>query len=76
MCKNAREIILMGSSCPMYPQAFADTNVTVLAGSWWDSDYKNDIFKVISLAGGISHLSRYSLKKTVRPQQLIKHKTI
>lgn len=69
MCKNAREIILMGSSCPMYPQAFADTNVTVLAGSWWNSDDKNDIFKVISLAGGISHLSKYSLKKTIRPQQ-------
>lgn len=66
MCRNAREIILMGSSCPMYPEAFQNTNVTVLAGSWWKSEYKNEIFKVISLAGGIRQLSSYSIKKTVR----------
>ena len=65
-CKNAREVILMGSSCPMYPQAFSDTNVTVLAGSWWDSNNKDKIFKIISLAGGISQLAGYSIKKTVR----------
>lgn len=66
ICKNAREIVLIGSSCPMYPNAFAGTNVKVLAGSWWDTSRKEDIFKIISLAGGISQLRDYSIKKTVR----------
>jgi len=66
MCGNARDIIVIGSSCPMYPRAFTGTNVTVLAGSWWDSDRKTDIFKIISLAGGIRHLADFSIKKTVR----------
>lgn len=66
MCSNAREVMIMGASTPMFPEAFRGTNVTVLAGSWWNSERKADIFKAISLAGGIRQLSDYSIKKNVR----------
>lgn len=65
LCSNAREIIMVGSSTPMFPEAFKNTNVTVLAGSWWDSEHKDEIFKEISLACGISHLKNYMIKKAV-----------
>ena len=66
MCSKAREIIMVGSSVPMYPEAFKDTNITVLAGSWWDNTHKEEMFKLISLAGGISHLNKFMIKKAVR----------
>lgn len=65
MCSNAREIIMVGSSTPMYPEAFKDTNVKVLAGSWWSNDNKKELFKTISIAGGISHISKFMIKKAV-----------
>jgi uncharacterized protein (DUF4213/DUF364 family) len=65
MCKNAREVIIVGPSTPMYPQAFKDTNVKILAGSWWNGIKKEEIFKEISLACGISHLHQYMNKKSV-----------
>lgn len=68
MCANAREVMIMGASTPMFPSAFRGTKVTVLAGSWWKSECKTEIFKTISLAGGTRHLSDYSIKKTVRAQ--------
>lgn len=66
MCKNSREIIMIGASTPMFPQAYLDTKITVLAGSWWKDDHKEEIFKRISLACGISELREYSIKKTVK----------
>lgn len=65
-CSSAREIIMVGSSTPMFPEAFKDTKVTVLAGSWWDEGQKDKIFKEISLAGGINYLKKYMIKKAVR----------
>lgn len=66
MCCNAREIVMVGSSTPMYPEAFQDTNITVLAGSWWNHEYKEELFKIISLSGGISHIQKSMIKKAVR----------
>ncbi|AOY76281.1 Rossmann-like domain-containing protein [Clostridium formicaceticum] len=66
MCEHAREIIMIGASTPMFPAAFANRKITVIAGSWWDSQHKNSIFKKISLACGISELSSYAIKKSVR----------
>jgi hypothetical protein len=63
---NAREIVLIGASTPMFPNAFVGTGVTVLAGSWWDEAKKDKIFRIISLAGGISHISRFAIKKNIR----------
>ncbi len=65
VCSNARAIIMIGSSTPMYPEAFKDTNVKVLAGSWWSNDNKEELFKTISTAGGISHISKFMIKKAV-----------
>jgi len=64
-CSIAKEIIMVGSSVPMFPEAFKDTKVTVLAGAWWDGEQKDEIFKEISLACGISHLHKYMIKKAV-----------
>ena len=66
MCSNARDIVIVGSSTPMFPEAFKDTNVTILAGSWWDSGFKGELFKIISLAGGIKHVRRAMIKKAVK----------
>jgi uncharacterized protein (DUF4213/DUF364 family) len=65
MCKNAREIVMVGASTPMFPEAFKDTKLTVLAGAWWREEYKDELFKGISLACGISYLQKYSTKKAV-----------
>ncbi len=66
ICLQAREVVMIGASTPMYPEAFLGSKITVLAGSWWKSEHKESIFKKISLACGIRGLSPYSLKKAVR----------
>jgi len=68
MCGQAREIVMIGASTPMFPAAFLATRLTVLAGAWWKSEQKEAIFKNISLASGIRALSTYSIKKTVPVQ--------
>ncbi|KAF1086680.1 hypothetical protein SPSYN_00399 [Sporotomaculum syntrophicum] len=65
LCEQAREIVMIGASTPMFPAAFLATRVTVLAGSWWKSEHKKEIFQKISLAGGMRMLSPYAIKKTV-----------
>ena len=66
VCVKAREVVLVGSSTPMYPEAFTQTKVSVLAGSWWDSHQKESLFKKISLSGGIHHVQPAMLKMSVR----------
>lgn len=66
ICHQAREVVMIGASTPMYPEAFLGSKITVLAGSWWKSEHKESIFKKISLACGIKELGPYSLKKAVR----------
>lgn len=66
MCSGAREIVMIGASTPMFPSAFEGSGVTVLAGSWWKSENKADIFRNITLACGISALGDYAIKKSVR----------
>ena len=65
ICSSARAIIMVGSSTPMFPKAFKDTNIKVLAGSWWGNDNKEELFKLISIAGGITHVGKFMIKKTV-----------
>ena len=65
MCSNAAEIAMVGSSTPMYPQGWADTNVTSLSGSWWRNENKEEIFKSISCGGGVMELAPYMLKKAL-----------
>ncbi len=56
MCANAKQIAIVGSSTPMYPEGWKDTNVTSLAGSWWPKERKEEIFRTISQGGGIAQL--------------------
>ncbi|MBQ3193225.1 MAG: hypothetical protein IJO21_07260 [Oscillospiraceae bacterium] len=56
MCANARQIAIVGSSTPMFPEGWKGTNVTSLAGSWWPKERKEDIFRIISQGGGIAQL--------------------
>lgn len=65
LTQNAREVVLVGSSTPMLAQAFKGSGVTALAGSWWDSSLKDEMFKKLSLSCGISHLKRMMIKKFV-----------
>jgi len=66
LCPRAREIVLVGASTPLFPAAYADTRVSVLAGSWWKSDGQADLFRRIALAGGIAQVQAYMQKKAVR----------
>ncbi len=65
ICSNARDIVMVGSSTPMFPGAFRDTNIKTLAGSWWSNDNKEELFKIISTAGGINYLHKFMIKKAV-----------
>lgn len=65
MCSNAEEIAMVGSSTPMFREAWKDTKVTRLAGAWWKRECKDEIFKVVSLSGGIAHLKGYIIHKAV-----------
>jgi len=59
---NAREVILVGTSTPLYPEAFRDTKVTRLAGSLWRQEHRDAIFAAISEARGMRALSAYGTK--------------
>lgn len=63
MCKRAREIVLVGTSTPMFPQGFRGSGVTRLAGAWWKNEDKDAIFKKITLAGGVRSLSPHMIMK-------------
>ena len=56
---------MVGSSTPMFPEAFRDTIIKVLAGSWWGNYDKEELFKLISIAGGIAHINKFMIKKAV-----------
>lgn len=65
LCPRAREIIILGPSTPMYARGWQDSSVTRLAGSTWDKNHKDEIFKRISLAGGIASIRQYMHKKVM-----------
>lgn len=69
LCQNAREIVLVGASAPMFTEAFKDTGITALAGSWWDAAHKAELFKILSLSGGIGHIKKMMIKKLVRVER-------
>lgn len=65
MCKNARQIIMFGPSTPMYAEGWKGTGITNLAGATWDNSKKDEIFRAISFASGVSELGKYMIKKNV-----------
>ena len=66
MCSVARDIVMVGASTPMIPEGFRGTGVSILAGSWWPHEHKDDIFRMISQAAGMQALSKFMIKKNVR----------
>lgn len=65
-CAPGCRVVMIGSSTPMYPEAFKDTQVDILAGSWWDSSRKEEIFRLISLGSGIDAIRQAMIKKNVK----------
>jgi len=63
--KNAEKLVIVGSSTPMLKKAWQGTAVTALAGTCWKSERKEEIFRAISLGGGISSLKGLSAKKLI-----------
>lgn len=56
-CRQAREVIVIGSTTIAYREAYAETPVSLVAGTLWKQDKKDDLFLISSLAGGIRNLS-------------------
>lgn len=65
-CASAREIVMVGSSTPLYPEAFARSGVTVLSGTRWLSSNREDILTGVSQCAGMKQLIRYGQKISVR----------
>lgn len=65
-CQKAREVVLIGASTPLWPEAFSGSGVTVLAGTRWEPGSQEELFRRVSLAGGILALRPFSRKISVR----------
>ena len=65
-CTNARSVVMVGSSTPMYPQAFTGTGVTVLSGTLWPSENGSAILNGVSQCAGMKQLIRYGRKVSVK----------
>jgi len=65
-CHQARDVLIVGASTPMYPEAFLGTPVTVLAGTLWKKEAKEMIFRKIGMACGIPDLTEYMNKLSLK----------
>ncbi|MDD3199796.1 MAG: DUF364 domain-containing protein [Eubacteriales bacterium] len=65
-CTNARDIVMVGSSTPLYPEAFTGTGVSVLSGTRWLSSNKDSILAGVSQYAGIKQLMKYGQKISVK----------
>lgn len=66
LCQNAREIIIVGPTTPMFPNAYKGTNVKMIAGGIWKKECKKEIFARVALNAGVPKLSEYMQKRSVR----------
>ncbi len=65
-CANARDVVMVGASTPMYPAAFRGTGVTVLSGTKWLPANRDAIFTGISQCAGMMQLIGYGQKVSAR----------
>lgn len=65
-CKNAREVVMVGSSTPLYPEAFKGTGVTVLSGTIWPPENSNRILTGVSQCAGMRQLIKHGQKVSVK----------
>jgi len=68
-CSENAQIVMIGASTPMFPQAFAGTKVRILAGSQCIPEKKKELFQLISMASGIDGIRRLLKKRNVRVVQ-------
>jgi uncharacterized protein (DUF4213/DUF364 family) len=68
MCAKSREVVMVGTSTPMFPKGWAGSRVTRLAGSWWDDARKDEIFRLISRASGIRQLRDFVIMKNIKAE--------
>lgn len=64
-CTGARDIVMVGASTPMYPEAFKGSGVTVLAGTQWLPEYSKEILEGVSQGSGVKQLIEYGEKMSV-----------
>jgi uncharacterized protein (DUF4213/DUF364 family) len=65
-CAKARDIVMVGSTTPLYPAAFIGSGVTVLAGTRWLPENRDAILATVSQCGGMKQVIRYGQKLSVR----------
>ena len=65
-CSGARDVVLVGSSTPLYPGAFTGTGVTVLSGTRWLSPNREAILTRISECAGMRQLIKHGQKILVK----------
>lgn len=65
-CSAARDVIMVGSSTPLYPEAFRGSKVTVLSGTRWLPANGEAILSGISQCLGIRQLIQCGQKISVR----------
>ena len=63
MCSNAREIIMVGPSTPMYAEGWKGTGLTGLAGALWNNEEKEEIFLRITHGCGVQQIKEYMCRK-------------
>lgn len=68
-CTGARDVVMVGSSTPLYPDAFAGSGVTVLSGTRWLAVNSQDILAGVSQGKGIKMLIKYGQKISVKVQR-------
>lgn len=66
MASGARDVVLVGASVPMIPEGYRGTPASVLAGSFWRWEDKEEIFSLITHAAGMQKVGRFMIKKNVR----------
>lgn len=61
-CTKARDVVMVGASTPLYPDAFRGTGVTVLSGTRWQPPHSEAILAGISQSAGVKQLMKYGEK--------------
>lgn len=65
-CTGARDVVMVGSSTPLYPEAFNGSGVTILSGTRWLPSNREAIFTGISQCIGMKQLIKYGQKISVK----------
>jgi uncharacterized protein (DUF4213/DUF364 family) len=64
-CTKARDVVMVGSSTPLYPEAFSETGVSMLSGTRWLPSNRDNIHTAISQSAGMRQLIKYGEKISV-----------